>query len=117
METLPPLNAVRAFEAVARTGGVAAAAKSLFVTHGAVSKQIHLLEDHLGVRLFMREGRQLVLTDEGRRFAEQTQRAFAELRKGVEWVKRRANQTRLVVSVVPSFAARWLVPRLVRFQD
>lgn len=64
---LPPLNALRAFEATARLGGVGRAAQDLHVTHGAVSRQLKLLEDHLGMALFQRAGRGLRLTAAGTR--------------------------------------------------
>lgn len=117
MNDLPPLNALRAFDAVAKNGGVAIAARALFVTHGAVSKQIRLLEDHLGVRLFDRKGRGLVLTDAGRRLADSTARVFDDLARTVREVRAVDRRTKLTISVVPSFAARWLVPRLHRFHQ
>jgi LysR family glycine cleavage system transcriptional activator len=120
---LPPLNALRAFEAAARLHSFTRAAEELFVTQAAVSHQIKALEAHLAVRLFERLPRQLVLTDEGRAYARALTRSFTSLATATDKLRARlAKQaavparTRLTVSVIPSFAARWLVPRLGRFR-
>jgi len=76
MDRLPPLNGLRAFEAVSRLGSLSAAARALGVTHGAVSQQIRGLEQALQVPLFVHEGRRLQLTESGRALVPQIQRAF-----------------------------------------
>ena len=74
---LPPLDTLRAFEAVARTGSFSAAAEALNLTHGAVSRQIAKLEHWLGLRVFLRQARGVTLTPEGQRLLQRTQEAFA----------------------------------------
>ena len=112
---LPPMQALRAFEAAARERSLTRAAESLSVTHGAISHQIKSLESDLGVRLVERHGRGIRLTDDGERFASRVRAAFAELTTAVHEVTTRANPRMLRVSVVPSFAARWLLPRIRDF--
>jgi LysR family glycine cleavage system transcriptional activator len=112
---LPPMQALRAFEAAARAGSLTKAAQALNLTHGAISHQIKSLESDLGVRLVERAGRGIRLTDEGERFASRVRAAFAELAAAVNETTARANPRQLRVSVVPSFAARWLLPRIGRF--
>jgi LysR family transcriptional regulator, glycine cleavage system transcriptional activator len=112
---LPPMQALRAFEAAARLESLTKAADSLHLTHGAISHQIKSLETDLGVRLVERAGRGIRLTDAGERFAGRVRIAFAELAAGVHEMVTRANPSRLRVSVAPSFAARWLLPRIGRF--
>jgi LysR family glycine cleavage system transcriptional activator len=112
---LPPMQALRAFEAAARLTSLSRAAESLHLTHGAISHQIKALEADLGVCLVQRAGRGIRLTDEGERFAARVRVAFAELAAAVNEMSARANPRQLRVSVVPSFAARWLLPRIGRF--
>ncbi len=112
---LPPMQALRAFEAAARERSLTRAAETLNVTHGAISHQIKSLESDLGVRLVERSGRGIRLTDEGERFASRVRAAFAELTTAVQEISARANPRSLRVSVVPSFAARWLLPRIRNF--
>ncbi len=115
---LPPLNAVRAFEAAARRGSFVKAAADLGVTHWAIGKQIRLLEDWLGVPLFERRARGVALTDEGAEFLADTTQAFARLTAATEKVRRpevRRVSGLLRVNVLPSFALRWLLPRLAQF--
>src|SRR5258706_11419239 len=112
---LPPMQALRAFEAAARTRSLTKAAQSLSLTHGAISHQIKSLESDLGVRLVERAGRGIRLTDEGERFARRVRAAFAELTTAVNEITARTNPRLLRVSVFPSFAARWLLPRIGRF--
>ena len=109
------MQALRAFEAAARERSLTKAAESLHVTHGAISHQIKSLESDLGVRLVERSGRGIRLTEEGERFATRVRTAFAELITAVQEITTRANPRLLRVSVVPSFAARWLLPRIGRF--
>ena len=109
------MQALRAFEAAARERSLTRAADSLHLTHGAISHQIKALEADLGVRLVERAGRGIRLTDEGERFAARVRTSLAELGAAVREVTDRANPRQLRVSVMPSFAARWLLPRIGRF--
>ena len=97
---LPPMQALRAFEAAAREGSLTRAAEALNVTHGAISHQIKSLEADLGVRLTERAGRGIRLTDEGERFASRVRAAFAELTAAVNEITARVNPRLLRVSVV-----------------
>lgn len=112
---LPPMQALRAFEATARERSLTRAAEALHVTHGAISHQIKSLESDLGVRLVERAGRGVRLTEEGERFAARVRTAFAELTAAVQEVTARSNPRQLRVSIAPSLAARWLLPRIARF--
>lgn len=112
---LPPLNALRAFEAAARLQSFSRAADEIHVTHGAVSHQVRTLEAHVGVKLFTRQGRGVVLTDSGRLLAEHTQAAFRQIAEAADALGRRRHGNRLTVSVLPSLASRWFMPRIGRF--
>ncbi len=112
---IPPLQALRAFEAAARTLSFKAAAEELHVTPGAISQQIKALEDQLAVGLFIRRTRAIELTDEARAMLPPLRRGLAELAAAVESVRHGTPSGRLKVFAPPSFAARWLVPRLPRF--
>jgi LysR family glycine cleavage system transcriptional activator len=110
---LPPLNAVRAFDAVARLGSVRAAADELAVTPAAVSQQLRVLEAHLGITLTRREGRGLALTDSGRTWHGEIARHLRAIALAAERV--RPGRRVVQVTVVQSFGSRWLMPRLFRF--
>ena len=112
---LPPLTALRAFEAAARHASFAKAADELAVTPAAVSQQIRLLEADLGVSLFRRLPRGLVLTEAAKSALPELGKAFAHLARAVEGVRGGSLVGPLVVSAIPSFAGRWLVPRLGGF--
>jgi len=112
---LPPMSALRAFEAAARLNSFSLAARELFVTHSAVSHQIRGLEAQLGFPLFIREGRGVRLTPAGQELAERTNAAFCEIGRTVARLRQRANPRRLTVTTMPSFAARWLAPRIGQF--
>ncbi len=112
---LPAMQALRAFEAAARTRSFSRAAESMHLTHGAISHQIKTLEADIGVRLFERAGRGIRLTDEGERLALRVRTALADLESAVREVSALRNRRQLRVSVAPSFAARWLLPRIGRF--
>jgi LysR family glycine cleavage system transcriptional activator len=114
-ERIPPMQALRAFDAAARTGSLTRAAESLHVTHGAISHQIKALEEAFAVKLVERSGRGIRLTDEGERFASRLRAALAELADAVREVSERRNPRQLRLSTLPSFAARWLLPRVARF--
>jgi LysR family glycine cleavage system transcriptional activator len=110
------MQALRAFEATARTGSLTRAAEALSLTHGAISHQIKALEADLGVALIERAGRGIRLTDEGERFARRVRDALAELADAVREIGERSNPRRLRVSIMPSLAARWLLPRIAHFR-
>lgn len=113
---LPPLAALRAFDAAARHLSFTRAAEELHVTQAAVSHQIRQLEADLGVRLFRRLSRALRLTEEGQLLAPFLRDGFALLVAGVDRVRSATQGGALTVTAPPSFAASWLVPRLVEFQ-
>lgn len=112
---LPPLNALRAFEAAARHLSFTRAAEELHVTPAAISHQVKALEEHLGVKLFRRLNRALLLTDAGQACLPGLKEGFDRLAEVTERVRAQDRAGPLTVSVLPSFAARWLVPRLGRF--
>ncbi|MBB2494325.1 LysR family transcriptional regulator [Aquipseudomonas ullengensis] len=111
---LPPLNALRAFEAAARLQSVSQAADELSVTHGAVSRQIRLLEEQLGVALFSKDGRGVKLTDAGVRLREAAGEAFERLRSTCAELKRQTADAPFVLGCPGSLLARWFIPRLDR---
>lgn len=115
MRHLPNFSALRAFEAAARHGNFSRAADELSLTHGAISHQIRALEQTLGLQLFTRNGRQVTITPDAARFAQTLARSFAEIGAGLEALRSDAGPLRLTISSLPSFAARWLAPRLGRF--
>ena len=110
---LPPLNALRAFEAAARLGSVSRAAGELHVTHGAVSRQIRSLEEALGAPLFQRDGRGLALTPSGLRLRDAAGDAFAGLQSTWAGLRERGPAA-LVLGCPGSLLARWVIPRLER---
>jgi LysR family glycine cleavage system transcriptional activator len=110
-----PLNALRAFEAAARHLSFKKAARELHVTPGAISHQIKVLEESLGVALFRRLTRALELTSEAHSMLPKVREGLENLAEAVERVRARENTTALTVIAPPNFAARWLVPRLSRF--
>jgi len=114
---LPPLNALRAFEAAARSESFTRAAEELFVTQGAVSHQVKLLEATLGIKLFNRERQRLVITDAGREYLNVVRDALDRIAAGTERIVQRQNSGALTVSTSPDFAAKWLVNRLGRFAE
>lgn len=114
---LPPLNALRAFEAAARHLSFTRAADELNVTQAAVSHQVKTLEEQIGLPLFRRLNRGLILTDEGQTLFPAVRSALDTLAEAVERVHVRTGGGALTVSVLPSFAVKWLVPRMSRFQD
>jgi LysR family transcriptional regulator, glycine cleavage system transcriptional activator len=105
------------FEAAARHGNFTRAAEQLHVTQGAVSRQIKHLEDDLGLALFQRDGPKIELTDAGALLFKAADEALAILRRGTVDLRRLSATPTLTVSVLPSFAAKWLVPRMSGFQD
>ena len=111
---LPPLNALRVFEAAARQGSFARAAEELHVTPAAVSQQIKLLEDYLGIALFNR-GKTLDLNESASAVLPLVTEAFDQLERAMTRVRAGNDTGPLVVSAPPVFAARWLIPRLDDF--
>ena len=112
---LPPLNALKAFEAAARHANFARAARELSVTPGALSHQIRGLERLLGVALFERQARGVTLTPQGRTLYPGLLHAFALIRDSVNALRASASSSVLVVSTPPGFTSKWLAPRLYRF--
>jgi DNA-binding transcriptional LysR family regulator len=111
---LPPLNALRAFEAAARLNSVSQAAEQLHVTHGAVSRQLKVLEEHLGIALFVKDGRGLKLTDAGVRLRDVSGDAFDRLRTVCAELSRVDDEAPFVLGCSGSLLARWFIPRLGR---
>src|SRR5262245_48849748 len=116
MDRLPPLNAIRAFEAAARHLSITLAADELHVTAGAVSRQIKGLEEVLGVQLLTRGHRQIALTRQGGDYYRAVARALDGLRDATRRLKRRGQRKQLRVRAYTTFAMRWLIPRLSGFQ-
>ncbi|MEM7497760.1 MAG: transcriptional regulator GcvA [Pseudomonadota bacterium] len=112
---LPPLTALRAFEAAARHMSFAKAAEELHVTPAALSYQIKSLEEHLDIELFRRLNRAVELTEAGRALAPRAADGFAALAEGVRAVERLKEGTALSVTAGPAFTAKWLAPRFFRF--
>ncbi len=117
LQTLPPLTALRSFEAAARHGSFTRAADELLVTHGAVSRQVKVLEEWAGTALFDRHGKRVLLTPAGRLFADKVGVAFGDIAAAARTLRAHQNTTRvLTLNVLPTFAMRWLLPRLAKFQ-
>src|SRR3954464_2829147 len=112
---LPPLNALRVFEAAARHLSFKEAANELSITQAAVSHQIKSLEDYLGVQLFKRAGRGVQLTEAARACLPKLREGFDSLAAAVETIHLRADETDLQITAPPVFTARWLMPRLADF--
>jgi LysR family glycine cleavage system transcriptional activator len=112
---LPPLNALRVFEAAARHLSFKEAANELSITQAAVSHQIKSLEDYLGVELFKRAGRGVQLTEAARAALPRLREGFESLAAAVETIHERADETDLEITAPPVFTARWLMPRLADF--
>src|SRR6185312_9734848 len=112
---MPPLSALRAFEAAARYLSLTNAARELHVTPGALSHQIRGLEDLLGVKLFERRVRAIALTAAGKQLYPGLQTGFAQIREAVEGLDKTSRPNVLVVSTSPGLTSKWLAPRLYRF--
>ena len=115
MRRLPPLNALRAFEAAARHLSFTRAAGELHVTQAAISHQIKALEEWLGMALFKRQNRALLLTDAGQAYLPPLREAFDRIQDAPARLQARDRSGALTVSTFTSFAAKWLVPKLGRF--
>ena len=114
-DRLPPLNALRAFEAAARRLSFTQAAEELNVTPGAISQQIRQLEDFAGTPLFKRTGRSVLLTDAAQAALPLVREAFDRISEAGRIMQAPARKGRVMVSCAPSFAAKWLAPRLEKF--
>ena len=114
---LPPMNALRAFEAVSRLGSVSKAADELCVSQGAVSQQLRNLEDHLGREMFIRTPKSFTLSEDGEEFAGVVQQSLGEIALAAGKVKREKTQRSLTISVSPGIADKWLMPRLGDFYE
>ena len=115
MPALPSLPALRAFDAAARLGSFRSASEELNVSPTAISHHIRGLEAQLKLTLFIRSGRQVVLTDEGMRLAEEVAKAFRILERAILDVSSQSDHTKIRIAMGPSFATRWMLPRLTDF--
>ena len=112
---IPSLAALRAFEAVARAGSFSAAARELNVTHAAIAQHVRTVETELKTTLVMRQGRGMALTDAGVQLAAALSDGFSQIIAGVEAITNDAETRPLTLSVTPSFAENWLMPRYADF--
>ena len=112
---LPPLNALRVFEAAARHLSFKEAAAELHITQAAVSHQVKSLEEYLGVQLFRRSARGVQLTDAARACLPKLREGFDALAAAVEMIRERGDEAELMITAPPVFTARWLMPRLADF--
>src|SRR5213075_1767644 len=117
LRRLPPLNALKAFEAAARHESFTRAAEELCVTQGAVSHQVKALEAELAVKLFNRERQRLIITEAGRDYLVVIRDALDRIAIGTERLLQRQTSGALTVSTSPDFSAKWLVHRLGRFSE
>lgn len=117
MSNYPPIASLRSFEAVARLGSVTLAAKEIKVTHSAISQQIKLLEDMVGVKLFIRHGRGVQINEEGRLYALQIREALNHISEATRLVQVKPRTMELTLATLPSFGCHWLLPRLARFRE
>ncbi len=113
---LPPLHALKAFDAAARFGRFREAAAALGISESAISHQVKRLEAYLGVALFERTGNSVALTARGRRYFEQLDPAFAKIREATEEIKGPSDRARVSLTVPGTLATSWLIPRLGRLE-
>jgi LysR family glycine cleavage system transcriptional activator len=116
-EVVPPFLSVRVFEAAARSGSFARAAEELGITAGAVSQHIRILEEFAGQPLFRRLGRGVELTEAGKAAYAHASAAMAELLQAGRAMRASMRGRRIAISTAPSFASKWLIPRLSAFQE
>lgn len=116
MRKLPPLNALKAFEAAARYVSFTKAAEELHVTHGAISRQVSLLEDWLGTNLFHRSASQIGLTENGRAYAQEISTLLDKISVVTTQLTNQSTLSTINVSAPPTFTMRWLIPRLSVYQ-
>lgn len=112
--SMPPLSALRAFEATARLGSVTAAANELSVTHGAISRQLKSVDEYFGVPLFSKAGRGIVLTKHGEKLQSGVGEAFTRLKNSCAALKNDVEEAPFTLACPGSLLARWLIPRLDR---
>lgn len=115
IKRLPPLNSLRVFESAARHLSFTRAAEELYVTQAAVSHQIKTLEEFLGLKLFTRRNRSLLLTEEGQNYFSDMKDIFSSIQEATDRLLERSEKGALTISLPPSFAIQWLVPRLADF--
>ena len=113
---LPPLNALKSFEAAARLSSFSAAAKELFVTHGAISQQVKLLEDYFQQPLFIRSNGKVYLCDAGKELLVTTTSALERIEKSSAKLVKNRDTATLTINLTATFASQWLIPRLVDFE-
>lgn len=113
---LPPLNALKAFEASARLQSITLAAKELHVTHGAISRQVKLLEEHLSVALVSKQGRGIKLTSAGMHLYEASHAALSHIDNACVDIRQQTQHAPFVLACPGSLLARWLIPRLEQLQ-
>lgn len=113
---LPPLRALQAFESFGKLGSVSAAARALGVTPGAISQQLRLLEDHVGLVLMVKDGRRATLTPTGRIYHELISQGFGRLRLAQEYLEAQRQSEELTISGMPTLMQKWLNPLLPDFQ-
>lgn len=116
-DVMPPFLSVRVFEAAARSGSFVRAAEELGITAGAVSQHIRALEEFAGQPLFRRLGRGVELTDAGRSAFSSATNAIAEMLQAGRAMRASLRGRRISISTAPSFASKWLIPRITRFQE
>ncbi len=114
---MPPLNSLRAFEAAARHASIVKAAEELHVSHSAVSQQIKLLEEYLGLTLLDRRSGKISVLDSARPYAAELHSAFALIRQATQQLLNSNDEHVLTINLLSTFAMRWLIPRLQNFQD
>ncbi len=114
---LPPLKALRVFEAAARNESFAIAADELSITASAVSHQVKSLEDYLNVKLFTRTKRRVEITPTGERYLQSIKESLNGIEVATQWITTHPNMGVVSINVAPNFLIRWLLPRLHRFQS
>lgn len=114
--SLPPLRAPQAFECFGRVGSVNAAARALGVTPGAISQQLRLLEEHVGIVLLIKDGRRATLTPAARAYHELLSQGFGRLALAQDYIMAHKQSEELTISGFPTFMHKWLNPRLPEFQ-
>lgn len=117
LRTIPPLNPLHVFEVAARLGNFTKAAKELNVTQSAVSRQISTLEDYLGAKLFLRENKSTTLTDDGITYYNEIGPAFGVIARATDGLLAQYKSNTVRVACYPTFASKWLIPRLVGFKE
>ena len=115
MMKLPPLSSLRFFDAAARHGSFVKAADELHVTHSAISRQIRLLEEQIGIALFERRNRAVFLTLAGKKLYQTTSEIFAQLDKTLAELGSVVDSNVVSISCEPTIAMKWLIPRLTQF--